>query len=61
MNTPNSVPKVVLKRVFATEAEAYEYSAKNGGSRKAYECPNCWWWHLTKLDAPRDLRSGQAV
>lgn len=62
INGPNTVPKVVWKSVFASEADAMSFM-KNG---YAYECPNCWYWHRTKMSRERwaelqDLRAEQAV
>lgn len=62
INGPNTVPKVVWKAVFASEADAMSFM-KNG---YAYECPNCWYWHRTKMSRERwaelqDLRAKQAV
>lgn len=45
VNGPNTVPTVVWKAVFATEDEALAFGKRNG-TRAAYECPNCWWWHV---------------
>lgn len=45
MNGPNSRPRFSWKRVFATEAEALAFGRRNG-TPTAYECPNCWWWHV---------------
>ncbi len=49
-----------MKAVFATEAEALAFGARNE-CKYAYECPNCWWWHVTKKSQPYDLRSKQVM
>ena len=51
INGPNSVPRVVLKRVYASREDAL---ASADGLKHAYECPNCWWWHVAKAP-PSDL------
>ncbi len=63
INGPNTVPQVVWKAVFASEADAMKVAKK---SDSAYECPNCWYWHLTSISPERwaelqDLRNKQVM
>lgn len=62
---PGGTPRFNWKAVFATEAEALAFGARNG-TPVAYECPNCWYWHRTKMSRERwaelqDLRAEQAL
>lgn len=64
INGPNTVPRVVWKSVFANEADALRYNGRAG--LHAYECPNCWYWHLTHISREewaemQDLRAKQVV
>lgn len=29
---------------------------RRGKAMRVYECPDCHYWHITKRDAPRELR-----
>lgn len=47
----NFVPEVKWKAVFANEEDALAFGGQNG-MRSAYECPNCWWWHVATRRFP---------
>lgn len=58
INGPNSKPQVIWKQVYSTREEAL---ASPDGPRHAYECPNCWYWHVAKNVAPHVLAPGTSA
>lgn len=50
------------KRPYLTQADARRVAEramkKRGVPLRAYECPNCRWWHLTKRLRPANDNGG---
>ena len=38
------------KRQFDTEELAINFSRRRGFKQRAYQCPHCYCWHLTKKE-----------